>query len=383
MSNLLKECIADAKAIRDSAIANARATLEESFKSDITKVFANKIREEIEADEQSSVPPANVDDVSTDTDNPTPKPETGVSKNVTVTVKDETGEPLSVNGVPPAETDTNATAETDTELPAADSNEPDINDLPDEDNSDDSEKLNSNELDEILKELATDDDSTFEPVGNKHLSYDEFVANTPDTCDDTGCNTDDITDDITNKDEYDISLDDILKEIDSELTEEESDDSEDEAYGDNVTTEEIAEALVIAHKQNQELKKQLQEYKNTFAQITTSLSETKLLNAKLLYTNKLFKCKNLTESQKLKVINTFDLAKTDREVKLAYTVLAESLNLSGSVVPRKKNTTVSSITEGLASKPVGSTKPSGLIINESNDTKVAHRLQELAGIKVL
>ena len=110
------------------------------------------------------------------------------------------------------------------------------------------------------------------------------------------------------------------------------------------------------------------------------LAETNLLNAKLLYTNKLFKGKSLTEDQKLKIINTFDLTKNIREVKLAYTVLAESFNSGASVVKKKTNTTAQTITEGLASKPVSSTKPDSTIVEPQADVMTS-RFQKLAGIK--
>jgi len=128
------------------------------------------------------------------------------------------------------------------------------------------------------------------------------------------------------------------------------------------------------------LKNQLKEHQDTVKYLKGVLEETNLLNAKLLYTNKIFKGKNLTEDQKLKVINTFDLTKTLREIKLAYTVLAESFNAGGSVAKKKSNATVSTITEGLASKPVSSTKPDSTIVEPQADV-MASRFQKLAGIK--
>ena len=147
-----------------------------------------------------------------------------------------------------------------------------------------------------------------------------------------------------------------------------------------VTYEEMAEALVAINEENEALKNQLGEHVNTVKYLKGVLAETNLLNAKLLYTNKLFKGKALTEDQKLKIINTFDLTKNIREVKLAYTVLAESFNTGGSVVKKKTNATVSTITEGLASKPVSSTKPDSTIVEPQADVMTS-RFQKLAGIK--
>jgi hypothetical protein len=151
-------------------------------------------------------------------------------------------------------------------------------------------------------------------------------------------------------------------------------------YSEEVSAEEMAEALVAINEENEQLKSQLSEHIKTVKYLKSVLSETNLLNAKLLYTNKLFKGKALTEDQKLKIINTFDLTKNIREVKLAYTVLAESLNSGASVVKKKTNTTAQTITEGLASKPVSSTKPDSTIVEPQAEV-MASRFQKLAGIK--
>ncbi len=103
------------------------------------------------------------------------------------------------------------------------------------------------------------------------------------------------------------------------------------------------------------------------------------VNFHLEHSIKLFNSFNLDQKQKLKVVETFDLAKSIREVKLSYTILSESYSLGGSVV-KKTNTTAKTITEGLASKPVASTAPKKDLIVE-NSNVMASRFQKLAGIK--
>ena len=103
-----------------------------------------------------------------------------------------------------------------------------------------------------------------------------------------------------------------------------------------------------------------------------------MVNAKLLFANKLFKNFDLNTQQKVRVIETFDRASTLREVKIVYTTLAEAYTGKTST-PTKK---IRAITEGLASKATGSTKPKTpqvLTENEENDP-VRARLQQLAGI---
>ena len=103
------------------------------------------------------------------------------------------------------------------------------------------------------------------------------------------------------------------------------------------------------------------------------INEINLLNAKLLYTNKLFKSHSLTESQKVKILESLDRTKTVREVKLVYSTLAESLNET----PTKKTKIAESI--GFASKPAGTGKTTNKSILEEGST-LASRFQKLANI---
>jgi hypothetical protein len=112
------------------------------------------------------------------------------------------------------------------------------------------------------------------------------------------------------------------------------------------------------------LQKELSEAHKTIQTLRSELNEVNLLNAKLLYTNKIFKGKNLTESQKVKVLETFDKATTVKEVKLVYETLNEGINTNKR--PISENL-------GSASKAMGTTKKP---IIEANDQFA--RMRELA-----
>ena len=138
-------------------------------------------------------------------------------------------------------------------------------------------------------------------------------------------------------------------------------------------------------KENISLKKELAEYRSAVVYLRDRINEVNLLNAKLLYTNKLFKQASLNNEQKLKVIESFDLTKSVREAKLVYATLAESFNFGGKktveAAPKKVvSQTVKTITEGLASKTVASTKPTkAAVLTEG--AIMANRFQKLAGIR--
>jgi hypothetical protein len=101
-------------------------------------------------------------------------------------------------------------------------------------------------------------------------------------------------------------------------------------------------------------------------ELRTELNEVNLLNAKLLYTNKIFRAKNLMETQKVKVLEAFDKATTVKEVKLVYETLNEGIKEKA---PIRENL-------GSASKPAG-VAPKQQIVEV--DSQVA-RWQKLAGI---
>ena len=128
------------------------------------------------------------------------------------------------------------------------------------------------------------------------------------------------------------------------------------------------------------MKEALNEHVKAIKYLQGQINEVNLLNAKLLYTTKLFKEFNLDNKQKMRVVETFDLLKNVREVKLTYAGMCEALNFGAGkkkAIPGKAPS--ARITESYAGKPVASTRPSTEIISESKD--MANRFKKLAGIK--
>ena len=106
-------------------------------------------------------------------------------------------------------------------------------------------------------------------------------------------------------------------------------------------------------------------------ELKSELNEINLLNAKLLYTNKIFRNKSLSESQKIKVLTAFDKAKDKKEAQLVYETLLESLKVSnvGAKTAIKESL-------GLASKSLGNANAKPIIENNA-----FARMRELAGLK--
>jgi hypothetical protein len=117
--------------------------------------------------------------------------------------------------------------------------------------------------------------------------------------------------------------------------------------------------------------KDLEEMESNIKELTSTLNEVKLLNAKLLYTNKIFRAKNLTENQKIKVLQAFDKAATVKETKLVFETLSTEL--------KEKKAPVNESIRGLASKAAGvapTTNKQPIL----ESTEQVMRWQKLAGI---
>lgn len=120
------------------------------------------------------------------------------------------------------------------------------------------------------------------------------------------------------------------------------------------------------------MKDDLEEAINVIKTLRGQLNEVNLLNAKLIYVNKIFKANQLTENQKVNVVNSFDKAQTLTEAKNIYEVLKNTVKTS-------KVTSKTTLKEhkSFASSIVGGTTAKSPIIS-ADDTIT--RMQELAGI---
>jgi len=332
MSNLLKEAIADAKAVRVTALANAKAALEEAFQPKLEAMLAEKLKNEISdgeygSDESSETMPM---DMSASDD----------AMDERMQISDaELNEILAE-----LEGELEEAGQVDPNVPVAPAPAP---------------------VDPMAQAPAPVAPAPVAPAPVDPMAVApapvDPMAQAPVAEGDDG-------DEMVDLQELLDSLNDD-ESAGEEITEGEEEDEDEEPVDEKIEDEKVAESLQV----------ELNEAMSTVQYLRDQLNEVNLLNAKLLYTNKLFNAFNLDQKQKLKVVETFDLAKSIREVKLSYTILSESYSLGGSVV-KKTNTTAKTITEGLASKPVASTAPKKELIVE-NSNVMASRFQKLAGIK--
>jgi hypothetical protein len=373
-SKLLKEAIADAKAVRETAIANAKIALEEAFTPRLQSILSKKIQAEAEdmEDEIEVNEEYGADDVSA-----TDSSEIGA------------GEGSTESGTNAAEPDGIATyahtelGDTDTETaePGKEDDHTEVVDTlteeEEETNFDSMEAPVEEDEDEldleaIIRELegeVEDDEMSMEGEEEMEAPEMEVPAEEPAMEGEEEMEVPAMDAEVSEEEmEFDdeIDLDEILREMGYGEEEEEV-----------ATTEGEEEMEVPAMDAVAEKEAELEEAYSTIKSLRKTINEVNLLNAKLLYTNKLFRGYNLTNEQKIKVVENLDRTSNVREVKLVYATLAESMKFTGT--EKKVSAAKKNITEGLASKVVASTAPKKEIISESVNT-MADRFKKLAGI---
>ena len=432
MDDLLKEAIADAKQVRETALANAKMALEEAFTPRLQSMLSKKIQAEVEDEEvpaefsdedEDEVAPEVPAEFSAEDDEVAPEApvefsdeDDEIAPEAPVEFSDEDEEELAIpaeegvieiNGVKYAPV-----------VSEEDELEDEVEEeYSEEDVEDGHEEVSDADLDleavlkELEDELNEEDDEVEEPV-----TEGEVDSISPDNDSDETLDSSDIgnaentapsaeasdSSDVGQGSEEPAAAD--APEAGSENPEDEKGQPADEAtlaessddplappqedavtdVEEEIDLEEIIKALQeeeheeeeaeAATEQVSKLQSDLDEHRNVVKYLRSKLNEVNLLNAKLLFTNKLFRAFGLNTEQKVKVVETFDRAKNIREVKLVYSTMAESFG-AGS---KAKNPIIKE-SKGSASKPVASTKsPKQEVISEGSELKA--RFKKLANI---
>ena len=379
---MLKEAIAEAKTIKETAIANAKAALEEAFTPQLTAMFAEKLNEE-ELEEEY--------DENTTDENLNELEETFNLDEILAELEmtDEAEEMVSEEDMDKMDEDLMLEEMSDEEieelvmkviddmietgkLMPGEGEEEDMEDVEDMEDMGDMEDMEVEdeeevELDELLNELLGEEkeEEVKEGLLDKITSFFGSVLG----------DFERENKDLISKFQSSAKTAEDKKELIDALT----------AWGrkNQIEGPYIQAARTAAsEKYGLGLKggsttasmgtfEEAKEMEETINELRNELNEVNLLNAKLLYTNKIFKAKNLTESEKVKVLNTFDKAETVKEVKLVFETLTESFIASAKKAPIKESL-------GSASRSIAPTQTQQPII-EVNDAFA--RMQRLAGLK--
>ena len=359
-SDLLKEAIADAKAVKETALANAKIALQEAFHPRMQSMMSAKISEELDEQDDEMDLDAELAGDEMPVDDMAP-----AGDDMAMDDMGDEGEAMDVGDL---ELDTDMDGEIDFTgdimskpgMEAEPEMEPgmdDMGDVPVDDMEGDAgmgdDMGDDLGIEEIIRELEEDLEAEGMRGNPINAEEDEPVMENYSE-EDTGIDKGEV---LENK-----SIDELIEAILAE--EEDEEEKEDDKKEEKEEKEEISE-----------VKADLEEAYRTVKHLQSVINEVNLLNAKLLYTNKLFRNFELNESQKMKVIENFDRASSTREAKLVFATLAESFH-----TPRAGKKIVKE-SRSMASKPVATTAPSKKttqVLTEGFEQ--ANRWKKLAGL---
>ena len=328
---MLKEAIADAKTIKAAAITNAKLALEETFTPHVKEMLSAKIQE-MEDEDNEEIEKPNLDEVEDKEEIEEKKDES----------EDETEEEIDIENMSEDDLVNQIKSVIDSMVTNGELEAGENSSVETEENSEDEaiekgEEAKENEdegsIDELLKELESEDVTS----ENKDVTESEIVK------------------------EYE----------DYEAYEREFC----QAHPDNDFCKSMNEAKVKSEMKKEKsvdeskIQTELDEAYKAIESMKKDINEVNLLNAKLLYANKIFRTKTLTEVQKIKVLGAFDKVSTVKEAKLVYDTLTEGLKTQiKSPIREHLGSASKSITKVITKQP----------IIETND--MVSRFQKLAGI---
>ena len=348
-TDLLKEAIADAKSVKETAIANAKLALEEAFTPHLKSMLSAKLeemdKEEVDEEydkyeeddvkeEKEELDEINLDELlaelELDEDARTDAEEEGYKDGM----KDEKED---------LKEDERTDAEEEGYLDGEKDEKEDMDDKDDEeiDLEDMSEDDLKGFIEDVIKDLVAD--GTIE-AGDEAMEDEEDVVDMDDMED---------MEDI----DIDVEIDEAKVEDLDEMSKKEKAEGDDRKKDDKI--------------EGETEKMRFKEAIDEINALKVEVNEVNLLNAKLLYTNKIFKAKNLSEGKKVKVLKAFDKATTVKEAKFIFETLNEG------VISSKSSPMINEV-KGSASRATGIISEAKKPIIESND--VYDRMRKLAGL---
>jgi hypothetical protein len=327
MSNtkqILKDAIADAKAVRETALAQAKLALEEAFTPQLQSMLTAKLNE-MEMDEEIDIKAAGQSGEDEQMEETLDLEALLAEDSVDKIEKEGSSEEAEKEGSS-EETEKMGSSEEEEEKDITEMTPDEVEEYIRQIASEEFAKLETEQGEEVPGEEGEEInlDAELGPKnGEEEINIDEII-------DESDLDEQKYGDEGEKEiDENDINIDELLAEFG--LSEDAmSDDEDKEVPGYKAKMEEdLAAALA------------------TIDELRSSIQEVNLLNAKLLYMNKVFKGTNLTESQKINVVKTFDKAESAKEAKLVYESMITSFTNKAEVKSNIKESV------GFASKAVG------------------------------
>ena len=319
-NDLLKEAIADAKTVRNTALANAKAALEEAFTPKLKSMLSAKLTEELEEEVELEETPGFYEGDENMEEDMYEAEHKGDEANEEVMDEEISLEEILAE-LELGEGGASEKTEEEGEEPETLKNEELDEDI------DLTEILNEMEMDEEIDLNELLDELSEDNVEEGAPGYPGGAA--------TGENIWDKDPKAAVKasmEKAGISVDKIKAWLSKHF-------DPDTTYGGKGKFQNFGEGKDSSDEELEEMKDELNEAIKVIKYQRGKLNEVNVLNSKLLYVNKLFKAFNLTENQKIKVVDSLDQADNTKEAKIIYNTLNETFNsvktqLKESIKPR-------------------------------------------------
>jgi hypothetical protein len=392
-SKLLKEAIADAKAVRETALANAKIQLEEAFTPRLKSMLSQKLRaeaEDKESDEDEMKEAYGEDDEKEEDKMEEDYNSSNIGAGTGGTTSGQNNKKPTEHNAGAEDKLGAADVTSTSKKPEAEVEDYEFEKSITEEEGEDGEDLTA-DTNPFAKEEGAEDEFSGQDdqQSEDDLDLEAIIKELEDEL--HGGSDDMESEDDYNAMGHDDVQDESADEVDTAMQADEPDaviarnESDDKDEDDDMNIEEIIKELEDEEKaeedekekveESKRLKKELAEAISVIKSLKSTINEVNLLNAKLLFSNKLFRSYNLTNEQKSKVIDSLDRTNTVREVKLVYSTLAESMKFATNS-PKKSSKPMA---EG-ASRVQTSTKPTAQKAIVSEGATYANRFKELAGI---
>jgi hypothetical protein len=357
-NDLLKEAIADAKAVKETAIANAKLALEEAFTPHLKSMLSAKLEEMDKEDVDEGYDKYEEDDVKEEMDS---KDDMKEEKEDMDEAKEELDE-INLDELL-AELELDEDKRTDAEEEGyLDGMKDEKEDLKEDERTDAEEEGYKDGMKDEKEDMEDKDD---EEIDLEDMSEDDLKGFIEDVIKDLVADgTIEGGEDFEEEDMEMMDVEDV-EDVDVDVEIDEAKDMDKGETGVGNEDGDKDDSKVEKETEKMRFKEAMEEIQ----ELKKELNEVNLLNAKLLYTNKVFKSKNLTEDKKVRVLKAFDKASTVKEAKVIFETLNEGLVSKTEAKVRP---------QGSASKATGTITEAKKPIIESND--VYNRMRKLAGL---
>ena len=374
MSNLLKEAIVDAKALREAALKSAETTIVEKYSDEVRQTLEKLLEQDelgTELDPQGGegTPEEIVDDV-----------------NLAATDDLDNTDGSGLNNLPDTGEEVGVTVSLDALQEAVAALEAELSE---------SEEIEINEQD-ILNMLSEDDDEEeleeakgekgdADPLDGERAKFDKDHDGVPDGADkdkddpdikEESLDLDSIVDAITEKLEVDMgaelsgwagaSQEYMKHEMEREMASRRSTDLEEEL-------EDLKKAQEELVFENSQFKESLTQYKQATKELKESLQDVNLSNARLLYTNRVLRNTSLNERQKDTIVEAISKAGSVTEARTIFDTLQSTAQSTPKRGPK-------SLSEAINRRSNSSVIRASRHEKTTSDP-LAERMKRLAGIK--